>query len=492
MTEFKEAKRQSPVAILLILYKVIRLILRQSLPILIVLILNPKGGKVDYVGMALIAISIVSAISSIMSYYRFFYFVDDTHFHIRKGWLVKSNISIPIERIQTIDFSQNPLHKIFNVVQLDIDTAGSANKEIHIDALTLSDAEQLRSFLYMKRGKLRPLHEESELEVEEEEQVLHKLDIGDLIKIGLVQNHLRTAGIIIAFGFTIYGEIREIFEKATDSFIEESYGMLERSGIYVSLILLLILLILSILGSIIVVVSQNYDLKFIFSGKGYKLTKGLLNKKQTTISLSKIQMLRWSSNYLQRRFSLVNLSIYQASSIIVNIKKAIYVPGLNPDRIQNIAKNVFPSINIENFQSLTVSKLIIIRQMITMTILPLVIIIISNLDQVLRGILIAIVWLGFSLFWSIFYYRNFKINIYNEGIQIKQGVLTHKGAIMEWKNIQSIALKQSPIQKRRQLTNVVLYSAAGSMQIPFIDIKEAEKLRDFVIFRVENSQKEWM
>ena len=124
------------------------------------------------------------------------------------------------------------MHKIFNVVQLDIDTAGSANKEIHIDALTLSDAEQLRSFLYMKRGKLRPLHEESELEEAEEEQVLHKLDIGDLIKIGLVQNHLRTAGIIIAFGFTIYGEIREIFEKATDSFIEESYGMLERSGIY--------------------------------------------------------------------------------------------------------------------------------------------------------------------------------------------------------------------------------------------------------------------
>ena len=144
MNEFKEAKRQSPVAILLILYKVIRLILRQSLPILIVLILNPKGEKIDYVGIALIAISVVSAVSSIMSYYRFFYFVDNTHFHIRKGWLVKSNISIPVERIQTIDFSQNPLHKIFNVVQLDIDTAGSANKEIHIDALTLKDAEKLR------------------------------------------------------------------------------------------------------------------------------------------------------------------------------------------------------------------------------------------------------------------------------------------------------------------------------------------------------------
>ncbi len=491
MNEFKEAKRQSPVAILLILYKVIRLILRQSLPILIVLILNPKGEKIDYVGIALIAISIVSAVSSIMSYYRFFYFVDNTHFHIRKGWLVKSNISIPVERIQTIDFSQNPLHKIFNVVQLDIDTAGSANKEIHIDALTLKDAEKLRSFLYLKRGELKPEMDEAYTE-EVEEITLHRLEILDLLKIGLVQNHLRTAGIIVAFGFTIYGEISEIFEKATDNFIEESYGVIERSGFYASLILLLILLILSILGSILVVVLQNFDLKLIFSRKGYKLTKGLLNKKQTTISLSKIQMLRWSSNYLQRKLSLANLNIFQASSIIVNIKKSIFVPGLNPSSIFSIAKNVFPSIDTSSYQEIKVSKLIIIRQVLAMTFLPLFIIMISNLDQLLRGIIISFIWILFSIFWSIFYYRNFKISIYKEGIRIDQGVLTHKGAMMEWKNIQSIGLKQSPIQKRRQLTNVLLYSAAGSMTIPFINLSEAENLRDFVIFQVENSKKEWM
>lgn len=492
MTEFTEAKRQSPVAILLILYKVIRLILRQSLPILVVLVLNPKGGKVDYVGIALIVISIISAFSSIMSYYRFFYFVDDKHFHIRKGWLVKSNISIPIERIQTIDFSQNPLHKIFNVVQLDIDTAGSANKEIHIDALTLSDAEQLRSFLYLKRGELKPQEEGEEVQVEAEEITLHKLEVLDLLKIGLVQNHLRTAGIIIAFGFTIYGELSEIFEKATDNFIQESYGVLEQSGFYASLFLLTVLLILSILGSIIVVFSQNFDLKLIFSGKGYKLTKGLLNKKQTTISLSKIQMLRWSSNYLQRRFSLANLNIFQASSIIVNIKKSIFVPGLNPTSIESIAQNVFQSINTEKYQEVKVSKFIIVRQLLGMTIIPLGIIIMSNLDQLIRGIIIAIIWILFSIVWSIFYYRKYKISVYQEGIRLDKGVLTHRGAIMEWKNIQSIGLKQSPIQKRKELTNMVLYSAAGSMVIPFIGFNEAEKLRDYVIAKVENSEKEWM
>ena len=492
MTEFKEAKRQSPVAILLILYKVIRLILRQSLPILIVLVLNPKGGKVDYVGIALIVISSISAVSSIMSYYRFFYFVDDKHFHIRKGWLVKSNISIPIERIQTIDFSQNPIHKIFNVVQLDIDTAGSANKEIHIDALTLTDAEQLRSFLYLKRGELTPEGESIEVQEEEEEITLHKLDLADLLKIGLVQNHLRTAGIIVAFAFTIYGELSEIFEKATDNFIEESYGALEKSGFYASLFLIIVLLVLSIIGSIIVVISQNFDLKFVFSGKGYKLTKGLLNKKQTTISLSKIQMLRWSSNYLQRKFSLANLNIFQASSIIVNIKKSIYVPGLNPLSIESITKNVFPAINTDHHQEIKVSKLLIIRQLIAMTVIPLGIIVMSNLDQMIRGIIIALMWIIFSVIWSVFYYRKYKISIYEQGIRLDKGVLTHRGAMMEWKNIQSIGLKQSPIQKRRNLTNVVLYSAAGSMSIPFIDYHEAENLRDFVIAQVENSKKEWM
>lgn len=101
-------------------------------------------------------------------------------------------------------------------------------------------------------------------------------------------------------------------------------------------------------------------------------------------------------------------------------------------------------------------------------------------------------WIIFSTIWSVFYYRKYKISIYEQGIRLDKGVLTHRGAMMEWKNIQSIGLKQSPIQKRRNLTNVVLYSAAGSMSIPFIDYHEAENLRDFVIAQVENSKKEWM
>ena len=52
-----------------------------------------------------------------------------------------------------------------------------------------------------------------EVAEEVEEITLHRLEILDLLKIGLVQNHLRTAGIIVAFGFTIYGEISEIFDK---------------------------------------------------------------------------------------------------------------------------------------------------------------------------------------------------------------------------------------------------------------------------------------
>lgn len=492
MVNFKEAKRQSPVAILLILYRVMQMILRQTLPILVVLILNPKASKIDFIGIGIMAIGIISAFSSVMSYFKFFYYVDDSHFHIRKGWLVKSNISIPIERIQTIDFYQNPIHKIFNVVQLDVDTAGSASKEIHIHALKKNDANLLRNYLYSKKEELLPEEALNAVEHTEEEQILHRLGVGDLIKIGLVQNHLRTAGIIVAFGFTLYGELSEIFAKATDRFVEESFGVIERGGIYLTLTLLMLLLLASIVGSVIVFFLQNYDLKLTSSGKGYRLVKGLLNQKQTSISLSKIQMLRWSSNYLQRKLNLVNLSIYQASSIIVNVKRAIYVPGLSPVGTTNILSYVFEQINPKVFQIYRIHPLIILRRMLIMVVIPLLVIIMSNLDQMLRGVLISLVWILFSAFWSYQYYKRYKIQIHEAGILIENGVLTIKGVLMEWKNVQSIALKQTPIQKRRALTNMVLYTAAGAVQIPFVRMDEAKKLRDFILYHTEHSKKEWM
>ena len=492
MIDFKEAQRQSPVAILLILYKVFRIVLRQSLPIIVVVLLNPKSGRIDFWGLLFMGLATISAISSIMSYFRFFYFVDDTHFHIRKGWIVKSNISIPIERIQTIDFSQNPIHKIFNVVQLDVDTAGSASKEINLNALKLEDAERLRAFLYSKKGHINTEKGTIDLEIPRQERLLHKLELGELIKLGLVQNHLRTAGIIIAFGFTVYGEISEIFEKATNKFIEDTYGVIEENTMYSTILSISVLFFLSIIGSIIVVVGQNFNLRFTFSGKGYKVVKGLLNKKQTSISLNKIQLLRWSANYLQRRFNMVRLSIYQAASIMVNAKRAISIPGLRPSDVDSITEQVFSDLDFSEYQLLKVHRLYIVRRMLMLTVAPLFIIIIANLDQPIRGAIITLVWLIISIIWSYYYYKNYTVKVFKEGVMVEHGVLTRRGTVLEWKNIQSIGLHQSPIQKRRALNTIHLYTAAGSLSIPFIEEDVAGNFRDYAIQKVETSQKAWM
>jgi putative membrane protein len=58
--------------------------------------------------------------------------------------------------------------------------------------------------------------------------------------------------------------------------------------------------------------------------------------------------------------------------------------------------------------------------------------------------------------------------------------------------VQNIIIQQNPYQWRRQLATLRVYTAAGSLIIPFISEKRAQELLDFFIYQVENSRKPWM
>ncbi|NVJ45779.1 MAG: PH domain-containing protein, partial [Cytophagia bacterium] len=298
-TKFSQPSRQSRVAIAIILIKFVRFTIRTFWPIALSFFIGRKAGNSfeDIIGYVALGIAAINLIGSVLTYFRFYFHIEDGAFIIDKGVLRRTKTNIPFERIQTINLQQNIVHQIFGVVSLEIDTAGAKKSELTIDALNKEDAEAIRQFILEERDQLvedTPSAETEEKQVVEEEIIL-QLGISDLMKIGVSQNHLRSMAILFAF---VFSTLNELTDNITDMVREELSGYQEAlsNGWVVFAGSVVIVGIISFFYSLINTVLKNYDLKLAARKGGLRIVRGLLNKEEISINKSKVQNISWSDN----------------------------------------------------------------------------------------------------------------------------------------------------------------------------------------------------
>src|SRR5690625_437207 len=61
-------------------------------------------------------------ITSVLSWLRFTYRVEDNELRIEQGVFIRKKRYVPINRIHKIDFTANVVHRIFGLVKIQIDT----------------------------------------------------------------------------------------------------------------------------------------------------------------------------------------------------------------------------------------------------------------------------------------------------------------------------------------------------------------------------------
>lgn len=72
----------------------------------------------------------------------------------RDGWLWKSWMVIPFNRIQHLEINQGPIDRIFDLASLQLFTAGGSSSDIEIDGLTPEQAADIKSFIMSKNAEI--------------------------------------------------------------------------------------------------------------------------------------------------------------------------------------------------------------------------------------------------------------------------------------------------------------------------------------------------
>jgi putative membrane protein len=491
-----EPQRQSSVAIFLILLKSFRVILGQAWFIFIPLIFNPTKSKDSYFALAIIGITAASAIRSIVSYFKFYYYVKDDELIIEKGIFQKTKLNVPFDRIQTINFKENILHQFFNVVSLEIDTAGSKGNEFSITALKKDKAIAIRKFLLAQKKSTTPTpfsEEEIEAEIEIPEEELLHLSPMDLVKIGVSQNHLKTAAIVFAFMFTSMDYIESLtgwkLENGIDNLIGSNSNMLLMGLITIVPIFIIIAFLISLVRTVI----RYYNLRFIKTAMGFKVISGLFTRNEQSAYMQKIQLIRWTTNPIKKLFSLFDISLRQAASTAIARKQSIYVPGCFEEQLSSVRAAYFPEESQLSFEEHVIHPLVIYRKVLYFGLLPAGIFLLNRSWNGATGDYFwAIIWVVIVLLLSWIYQRNFKYFVSDEGIRISTSIVGKTETLLKWFKIQGVEIQQGIYQRRNDLCNLVFHTAAGTVKIPYIELEKAKRMEDFILYKIERSNQDWM
>jgi len=433
----------------------------------------------------------LSAIGSIIAYFKFYYYIKDDEFVIEKGLFQKKKINIPFDRIQTINFEQNLIHQAFNVVSLEVDSAGSVQKEISLQAIKRAEAEAIRAFIMTEKAKSQSLllDEVQEIVIEDKTpDILMRLNPFDLIKVGISQNHIRGLGIIMGFGFWIFQTIIDfdfIDENNPMEYIEKDYGL----GTLVSfwVYLLVAVIIISILISLVLTVFQYFDLRFFRTKAGFKVVSGLFTKREESANINKIQLIRWQDSILKRIFKIFQLGLFQASSAAINI------PGCYVDQINSVRATYFPEEAHLNYSSHQISPLIIGRRVLYLGGIPACIFLINAAVQqsIFFGIA-ALIWPIGIYFTSRIFHNNWKFHVSEEGLLTEHGILGTQFTLLKWYKVQAVKTRQSIYQTKKNVADLYFYTAAGTVKIPYVPLAKAQEITNYVLYKVEVDKRSWM
>lgn len=112
----------------------------------------------------------------------------------------------------------------------------------------------------------------------------------------------------------------------------------------------------------------------------------------------------------------------------------------------------------------------------------------SNLLVLLGGVLIML----YFITTSYFRYKKCRFGHNEKMMMIRGGLFGDKAETLPIIKMQNVEVSQSPYQRRKQLADLKISTAAGSVTIPYISYNRAIQLTDYLLYKTESSNTRWM
>ncbi|KUP04943.1 hypothetical protein Q75_13685 [Bacillus coahuilensis p1.1.43] len=455
-----ERKKLHPISAVTNLLKSLKEII---IPFIVLVFFNAGSEKTafwDYIPIGvMVLLPIIAFINGILKWWRFSYRIEEEELRIEYGVFIRKRRYIPIERIQSLNFSEGLLHRPFSLVKVKVETAGSSDPseaEAELTAIRKEEAEELQTIIRQIKNKKRSEISESvgeldgvEAEYELKEEIVYQMSLKDLFLMGLTSGGV---GVIFS-GLAVF------FSQGSE-FIpyEYVYDQLEifvsNGVVFVSVISFFALLFTWMLSvGATAIVYGNFTVKKLENE--IIVTKGLIEKKQITIPQDRIQGIHIVQSPIRELLGFSTVKIVSAGGSVLD-KDSVNInvlPFIKRNQIGSIMTQIVPG--YELLESITPlpkrSKRKYIIRLLFLPILPMIGLTAAWFPY---GAL-SFVGVPFLWWFALLQHRTAGVHVGTDQLTVQYRGVTKNRIVLKKNRIQVIEYSESWFQKRNNLATLL-------------------------------------
>lgn len=317
-------------------------------------------------GVRLLVLGVVLVLAfRVLAWCRRTYVLDDGVLRIESGLLARSQQIVPCERVQQVNLVQKLRHRALGVAVLEVRTAvGGGGSGITLEVLSTADAEELRAALLQAKARVpeaRPVGDRAP----GEEQAVDGAAGGEATEnadrapaweptpwpvVELTHRQLALAGITGVQLLVVFAFAATALQFVGD-FWREPFGGIDLAAVDVAGPLFAGILIVAVLAvwlgtAAAVSIFTDADYRLVLVGDELQVARGLLDRKEATLPLARVQAVRVASSAPRRLLGLVSVRIQSAGVGSGSEDSRVAIPILPVTELDRVLALVLPGASL--------------------------------------------------------------------------------------------------------------------------------------------------
>jgi putative membrane protein len=473
--------RLHPLTLFFAIWEAVRRVL---IPFIIIFLLRRERGQEVYVLMAFFFVGLPTAFA-VIKYFTFTYRITRGELITKHGILGRTQRHIPLNRVQDIRVEQRPLHRIFRVAEVHIETAGGKGPEASLSVLSRAEADRLRAAVFEQIARAKGVDTEVRSLPAE---VICKLSVPDLMLAGITSNQTAStlAILVVAWGLVDDFVGQEAYQRWIERTAQNAAEWVEhagQSGWIVFGVGALLLIVAGVLFSMVGSVLMFYGFTLSRNGEDLHRSYGLLTRRSSSLPRRRIQVLKIEETILRRLFKLATIRADTAGSRNPQGEqdsggRDVLVPIVLRRKIAELLPVFFPDLENGSEDWRKVSRRAIRRGTVKGAALCAFVAAILFTVQDKWLALWPLAFLPLVYFVNVLNYRHLGYLHGERYFRTRRGWLRRSTHIVPIRNLQVVVLRQTPFDRRHKVASVMVDTAGqaytgGSPKVGNVPAEEA-------------------
>lgn len=412
-------------------------------------------------------------VMGIAGWWRFLYRIEEGELQIKSGIFVRKNLFLTKDRIQVIDISSGVIQRMFGLVKVDIQTAGSTSRAASLEAVTKVKAKEINRIL---RDNGSDQIQEAELKEHQKKRKIFSLPAKDLIIAASTSGRF---GIALSILGTLFSQIEPVIRES--EMFEYFFEMLpSQTDTFLIISILLIFVVVAWLISFFSTLFMYGDFKVEVKEDELIISRGIFEKKRITVPYKRIQAIYVNEGLLRQPLGFGSVHLESAGyGDDKGTGSIMLFPLISHNKISKLLHEILPSydVRMNGFgPPVRAARRYIFRSAFLLTVIT----------AGIYWVLFPTNWIWLlpilSIGWGWLKYKDAAVAWDENALILRNRNLSKTTSIVKRDRIQDVSVSESWIQRYRNLCTLQVYVASGDHGKSFV-VQDLERDEVFELLK---------